>query len=265
MLFGFDPYNLLTTLIASFAIQGAFFAFAASLKTDKVTDLSYSLSFALLSAFLVIANRAFAPVQLAVAAFVLIWAARLGGYLLARIIKIGKDARFDDKRGDFLKFLAFWVLQAVSVWAIMLPVTVLLSLPEPEPFGALSIAGAAIWALGFGIEAMSDAQKYAFKNDAANKGRWIQSGLWKYSRHPNYFGEVLLWWGLFLVVLPSLSASTIFAVIGPLFISLLILFVSGIPLLEKSAEEKYGSDPDYRDYKKRTSVFLLLPRRGKGR
>jgi steroid 5-alpha reductase family enzyme len=261
MLFAFDPFNVLTTLIASFAIQALFFAFAASLKTDKVTDLSYSLSFALLSIILILGNKAFAPVQLFAAAAVAIWAARLGSYLLSRILKIGKDARFDDKRGDFLKFLGFWVLQAVAVWAVMLPVTALLSLPSPAPLGAVSIAGAALWAIGFAVEAASDAQKYAFRNRPENKGRWMDSGLWRYSRHPNYFGEVVLWWGLFILALPSLSGKTMFAAAGPVFITLLLLFVSGVPLLEKSADEKYGKDPAYQAYKRRTSIFVPLPRR----
>jgi steroid 5-alpha reductase family enzyme len=265
MLFSFDPCNILSTLIASFAIQAIFFAFAASFKTDKVTDLSYSLSFALLSILLVFANRAFAPVQLIAAGFVVIWAARLGAYLLARILKIGKDARFDDKRGNFLKFLGFWVIQAVAVWAVMLPLTVLLSLPSAAPLGAVSLAGAVVWIIGFAIEAAGDAQKYAFRNDPTNKGRWIQSGLWKYSRHPNYFGEVILWWGLFVLALPSFSASLLFTLIGPVFITLLLLFVSGVPLLEKSAEAKHGNNTEYQAYKRRTSIFVLMPPRKDGR
>jgi steroid 5-alpha reductase family enzyme len=261
MLFSFDPYNVLTALIASFAIQALFFAFAASLKTDKVTDLSYSLSFALLSVILVLGNRAFAPVQLAAAAAVVIWAARLGAYLLSRILRIGKDSRFDDKRGDLLKFLGFWVLQALTVWLVMLPIAVLLSLPAPAPFGPLSIAGIAVWAIGFAVEAASDAQKYSFRNRPENKGRWIETGLWKYSRHPNYFGEILQWWGLFALALPSLTGTLLLTAIGPLSITLLLLFVSGVPLLEKSAEERYGQDPAYRAYKRRTSLLVPLPPR----
>jgi steroid 5-alpha reductase family enzyme len=261
MLFSFDPLNILAALIVSFAIQALFFAFAASLKTDKVTDLSYSLSFAIISILLVLVNRAYAPVQLIEAAFIVAWAARLGIYLLARILKIGKDARFDDKRGNFLVFLRFWILQAVAVWAIMLPATVLLSVPAAAPLGPVSLAGAVIWAIGFAIEVASDAQKYAFRNDPKNKGRWIRSGLWKYSRHPNYFGETLLWWGLFVLALPSLPASALFTLLGPVFITLLLLFVSGVPLLEKSAEEKHGKDPEYQAYKRRTSLFVLMPPR----
>ena len=261
MFFSFDPYNILTTLIISFAIQALFFVFAATFKTDKLTDLSYSLSFAILSIVLVLWNRAFAPIQLLASTLVVAWAARLGAYLFSRILKIGTDARFDDKRGDFLAFLRFWVIQAVAVWVIMLPVTVILSLPSVGSLGAVSLCGAALWVIGFALEVTSDAQKYAFRNDPKNKGRWIQSGLWKYSRHPNYFGEAILWWGLFILVLPSLPASLLFTVVGPIFITLLLLFVSGIPLLEKSAEERHGKDPEYQAYRGRTSIFVLLPPR----
>jgi steroid 5-alpha reductase family enzyme len=259
MLFLFDPYNILSTLIVSFAIQALFFAFAASLKTDKVTDLSYSISFAILSILLVVVNRAYAPAQLLAAALVFVWAVRLGTYLLSRILKIGKDARFDDKRGNFLVFLRFWVIQAIAVWVIMLPVTTLISLRSVTFLGAIPLFGAAIWVIGFAIEVTSDAQKYAFRNDPKNNGRWIQSGLWKYSRHPNYFGEVVLWWGLFLLALPSFPASLLFTVVGPISITLLLLFVSGIPLLEKSAEVKHGKNPEYQAYKGRTSIFVLMP------
>ncbi len=264
MLFAFDPYSIFAVLLASFAIQALFFVFAASFKTDKLTDLSYSLSFALLSVLLVLVNRAYSPIQLLAAALVLVWALRLGGYLVARIARIGKDERFDDKRGHFLKFLAFWVLQALVVWLVLLPLTVLLSLPSTQGLGALPIAGALVWALGFAIEAVSDAQKYAFKNDGRNAGKWIETGLWRYSRHPNYFGEVLLWWGLFLVALPQLSGTLLLAVLGPVSITLLLLFVSGVPLLEKSAERKYGADPAYKAYRDRTSLFLIMPPRKAG-
>lgn len=257
----FDPYNILGTLVASFAIQGFFFIFAAAFKTDKLTDLSYSLSFAVLALTLVFVNRAFSPRQILAASFVVAWALRLGAYLLSRILKIKRDARFDDKRGDFLKFLGFWVLQAIVVWVVLLPVTVLLSLEETTGIGALSVAGAILWALGFAIEALSDAQKYSFRNKPENADRWIETGLWKYSRHPNYFGETLLWWGVFVFALPNLSGLLLLSIAGPVAITLLLLFVSGIPLLEKSAERKHGQDDAYRSYKRRTSIFIPLPPR----
>jgi steroid 5-alpha reductase family enzyme len=260
-MFLFDPHGILATLVASFAIQALFFAFAASLKTDKVTDLSYCLSFAILALGSMLVHRAFAPVQLLVTALVLAWAARLGSYLFARILKMGRDARFDDKRGDFVKFLAFWILQALVVWIAMLPTTALLSLSEAPGFGSLAIAGAILWAVGFAVESAADAQKRAFKDDPANAGRWIETGLWKYSRHPNYFGEALLWWGIFLIALPGLSGALIATAVGPLSVTLLLLFVSGVPILEKKAEAAHGHDPAYQAYKGRTSVFVPLPTR----
>jgi len=261
MFFSFDPYNILWTFIASFLIQALFFAFAASFKTDKVTDISYSLGFTLLTLVILFANKAYAPSQLLAAAFVVIWAARLGGYLLTRILKIGKDDRFDDKRGNFVKFLSFWILQALAVWLILMPVSVLLSLPNVQALNTVSILGASLWVVGFIIEAISDAQKFSFKNKSENKQRWIQSGLWKYSRHPNFFGETMLWWGIFIYVLPNLSGALYLTIIGPIAITLLLLFVSGIPLLEQSAEKKYGNDAEYKAYKNRTSLFFLLPNR----
>lgn len=259
MIFAFDQYNILGTLLVSFMIQALFFAFAFSFKTDKVTDFSYSLSFAFLTVFLMLANKAFAPAQMLAAAFVILWAFRLGSYLLIRILRIGKDARFDDKREHFIRFLAFWILQAIAVWAILLPVTVLLSLPSVDGLSALSLVGAFLWAAGFVIEIISDAQKFAFKKNPTKAKGWIQTGLWKYSRHPNYFGEILLWWGVFIFTLPYLDGALYFTVAGPVFITLLLLFVSGIPLLEKSADKKHGDTPEYLAYKRNTSIFFPLP------
>jgi steroid 5-alpha reductase family enzyme len=109
------------------------------------------------------------------------------------------------------------------------------------------------------VEAAADAQKSAFKANDANRGRFITTGLWRYSRHPNYFGEILVWWGLFVYAVPFLHGAAFAVVVGPVFITLLLLFVSGIPLLERSADEKYGDDPAYRDYKRRTSILVPLP------
>ena len=261
MFFAFDPLNVLSSLVLSLAVQALFFAFAASLRTDKVTDLSYSLSFIVITAFLVVGGRAFAPVQLLVALLVLAWAVRLGSYLLARILRVGKDERFDDKRGNFPKFLKFWILQAFAVWVIMLPVTVLLGLGGDLGIGPVSVAGALLWALGFAIEAASDAQKGAFRKDPANSGRWIDSGLWRFSRHPNYFGEILQWWGVFVVAAPAFAPIAFLTAVGPLSITLLLLFVSGVPLLEKAADRKYGADPAYQEYRRRTSILVPLPPR----
>ena len=252
---------ILLSLAVSLVVNAAFFAVAAIRKTDVVTDLSYSLSFAVLAIALP-SLGAREPVQLAASFLVLIWAVRLGGYLLTRILRIKVDHRFDEMREKPLRFARFWLLQAISVAVIMMPVSYLLGREGAPGFGFWAIAGAAIWLVGLAIEAAADAQKSAFKARDENRERFITSGLWRYSRHPNYFGEMLVWWGLFVFAVPFLDGAAFAVVIGPVFITLLLLFVSGIPLLERSAEAKYGDDPAYREYKRRTSILVpLQPRR----
>ena len=252
---------ILLSFVISLAVNAAFFAFAATRKTDVVTDLSYSLSFAVLAIVLPLLG-AHEPVQLVASLLVLVWAVRLGGYLLGRILRMKVDHRFDEMRDDPLRFARFWLLQAISVAAIMLPVSYLVAQDAAPGFGLWSAAGASIWLVGLVIEAAADAQKSAFKGKSENRERFIESGLWRYSRHPNYFGEILVWWGLFVFAVPFLHGAAFAVVIGPVFITLLLLFVSGIPLLERSADARYGDDPAYREYKRRTSILVPLPPRG---
>ena len=256
MLFQFDVYNILTSLIISIVIQAIFFLFAFAFKTDKVTDFSYSLSFIVMTVVFSAINRAFDSVRIILAVMIILWGLRLGTYLLTRILRIGKDDRFDDKRNDFVKFLAFWIFQAFTVWFVMMPSVVAFSMGSFSDLSAITILGISMWLIGFIVEINSDQQKFVYKLNPDNKGHWIDTGIWKYSRHPNYFGETLLWWGIFVMILPSLHGILYITVIGPIFITCMLLFVSGIPLLEKSANKKYGSNTDYQKYKQTTSIFI---------
>jgi len=261
-MFFLDSSVLLFTLTVSLVVQALFFVLAYTFKTDKFTDFTYSSTFVLLTIYQIIHFRAFSLPQIIIALGVVIWALRLGTYLLTRILRIGKDDRFDDKRGHFLRFMIFWIIQGVTVWAVMIPVSVTLSLPSKGELNPLFLAGGLIWAGGFLMEVISDAQKFRFKSREENRGKWIESGLWKLSRHPNYFGEISLWWGVFLMALSLRDISYWWIAAGPLFITLLILFVSGVPLLEKSADAKYGSRKEYLDYRERTSLLIpWFPRR----
>ncbi len=251
---------ILVSLAVALAVNGLFFAIAAVRRTDVVTDLSYSLTFALLAVALPFTGAA-EPVQLIAALLVLLWAVRLGGYLFRRILRMKVDHRFDEMRDDPLRFARFWFLQAITVALVMLPVSYLLDRQHPPGIGAWTITGSAVWLVGAVVEAVADAQKSAFRGKDENRGRFIAGGLWRYSRHPNYFGEILVWWGLFAYTVPFLDGAAFAVVAGPVFITLLLLFVSGIPLVERSADEKYGHDPAYRDYKRRTSVLVPLPPR----
>jgi len=250
--------GILVSFAISLTVNAAFFAVAAARKTDVVTDLSYSLSFAALAIGLPLLDGAYAAAQLLAAAFVLAWAVRLGAYLFGRILRVKVDHRFDDMRERPLRFARFWFLQAITVAIVMLPVSYLLSRNDAPALGAWAIAGGTVWLLGLAIEWLSDAQKSASKKTSE---RFVTSGLWRYSRHPNYFGEMLVWWGIFVFAVPFLHGLAFLVAIGPAFITLLLLFVSGIPMLEKSAEARFGDDPAYREYRQRTSILVPLPRR----
>ena len=194
-----------------------------------------------------------------VALLVSIWAFRLGAYLLIRIQKLGRDDRFDTMRSNFVKFAGFWLLQGLTVWVVLLP-SMLFIINETVAVSPLVVIGAAVWLVGLLAESFADWQLYTFITNAANKGRWIQRGLWRYSRHPNYFGEITVWVGVYLIALSGLSgASIIIALLGPAYIAGLLLFVSGIPTSEKSADKRWGNDKQYQDYKRRTSVLIPLP------
>ena len=251
-------HEFLVSLAVSFGINLAFFALAAIRKTDVVTDLSYGLSFAASVVALVLLDGVGDPWRLGLAAMVLLWALRLAAYLFRRILAMKVDHRFDGMRERPLVFARFWTLQALSVAIILLPVTFALGRPTPGP-SALQAAGAVVWLAGLLIEALADAQKSAWKRKGETS--FLDRGLWAWSRHPNYFGEILVWWGIWLYALPSLSGLDHLAALGPIFITLLLLFVSGIPLLEKAATIRYAGRADYAAYRAATSILVPLPPR----
>lgn len=256
-----ELFILLETFGISMLIQAVFFFIAFSFQTDKVTDFSYGLSFIALL-FYLLSQRSFSDLFVIVlSAMVLIWAIRLISYLFTRILKIGKDDRFDEMRSKPLKFASFWILQGISVWVIMLPVIFFMT--SYSEIGSRNITfmiiGLIVWLLGISIETISDMQKFKFKNDPANKGRWVNIGLWKCSRHPNYFGEILCWWGVFVYVIPFLEGFGYLTIVGPIYITLLLLFVSGVPLIEKKYDERYKDNKEYQKYKRETNLLIPWP------
>lgn len=246
---------LLTDLAIALLINVALFVPAFLLKTDKLTDISYSLTFIFLSirAFLASSGSAKAQVLLAM---ILLWAFRLGIYLWMRINRLGRDKRFDDIRTHAIKFFGFWVLQGLSVWLIML--SSLLFWKATNQTGLFAVFGIIIWALGLTIESIADYQKANFYRTQNHQQLWINTGLWRYSRHPNYFGEILVWVGIYLFTVTAFAWPTaLFALISPLYIMVLLRFISGVPKLEKSADAKFGHLPNYRAYKRSTNCLLL--------
>jgi steroid 5-alpha reductase family enzyme len=191
---------------------------------------------------------------------VILWAIRLASFLFLRIQRAGKDQRFDELKTSPVRFLVPWSLQGLWVFLTLVAVLVvnLQSTPAP-PLGPLDVAGIALWVLGFSVEVVADRQKTAFNRNPENRDKWIDTGLWSYSRHPNYFGEILLWSGIALSGASVFSGSEWWALVSPIFVAILLTKISGIPLLDRKAFSKWGHNPDYLAYRKRTRALLPLP------
>ncbi len=254
--------DVLITLAISIGVNVFMFIPAYFFRTDKLTDISYALTFVLVVWWAAITTGLTVPTFI-VAAMVTLWAARLGAYLLIRIQKMGKDARFDKMRENFIKFAGFWLLQGFTVWVVLLPSTLFI-FNQNTTVPAWAFIGVVIWLIGLLVETFADIQLFKFIMNPLNKGKWIDEGLWHYSRHPNYFGEISLWAGVYLFAIYGLVGTQIFfGLVGPLYITGLIGFVSGIPILEKSADKRWGKNPAYRAYKARTSILIPLPSKKK--
>jgi steroid 5-alpha reductase family enzyme len=251
--------TLWLTLAFSLAVQAVFFVFAAGFKTDKVTDLSYGLTFVLLAGFLFSRSSGHGAAAAVLAAMVAAWGVRLAAYLVYRIWKMGRDARFDGIRERPWSFAKFWLFQGIAVWAIILPVT--LWFASPGPWGWLKTGGVFLWLAGLVIETVADLQKFRHKSVPKGQAPWIDTGLWRYSRHPNYFGELLCWWGVFIFTAGDLAGRVWLGLVGPVTITLILLLVTGIPTLEQSGDRKYGKVPEYQAYKRRTSLLVPWPPR----
>lgn len=251
---------LLWLLLIAVALNLAGFLVAFWRKSDKLTDFSYGASFLVIGLVALFANEG-SKTKYLLLTLVGLWAVRLAGFLVIRIVKAKKDRRFDGVRENFWKFGAFWLGQAVLAWLIMLPAMFLLNNNlTAHGLKVPAVAGALISLFGLTIEAVADAQKFRFKQKPANKDRWIAEGLWKYSRHPNYFGEILVWAGIYIYCFGYISAAQRWiGLISPVVITFMLLFVTGIPKLEKYADQKWGGRPEYQKYKARTSLLVPLP------
>jgi len=243
---------------AAFVIQFLVFIPSALRRTERFFDLTGSLTFIAVS----IALALLAPAQDArgwiLAAMVVVWAARLGSFLFARVHRAGTDGRFDEIKTNPLRFFQVWCIQGlwVALTASAAWIAMSADAADRAPLDGFAVAGIVVWLAGMVFEVVADLQKQAFRADPANKGEFIRTGLWSRSRHPNYFGEILVWVGVFLVAVPVLQGWQWVAVLSPLFVVLLLTRVSGIPLLEKRADERWGDRADYRAYRDRTPVLV---------
>jgi steroid 5-alpha reductase family enzyme len=249
---------LAITLAVALGINVAMFVVAYRQGTDRLTDISYAVTFITVAAYGLF-TRPVTPLRFLLFAMVTIWAVRLGAFLLSRVVRKGKDARFDNIRGNFRKFATFWVGQGLAAWVVLIPALLALH-TDAADISLIAWLGVAVWAAGTIIEAAADSQKRRFSLNPANQGRFISSGIWAYSRHPNYFGEILLWTGIYITAATVLEpVQALAGLVSPIYIAALLLYVSGIPILEKNADAKWGKESAYQDYKRRTSLLIPLP------
>ena len=251
------PVFALAVIIA-FAIQWIAFVPAYLRQTEKFFDITGSLTYISVAIIAALLSSDLDGRSILLVALIGVWAARLGTFLFRRIHKAGKDVRFDVLKPSFIRFLNVWTIQGLWVSLTLAAALAAITTSTRVNLGVFALVGALIWVVGFTIEVLADAQKSRFRSDPANKGRFMNTGLWARSRHPNYFGEIVLWIGIAVIALPVLSGWQWVTLISPVFVFLLLTRVSGVPMLEKRADKEWGGQEDYEAYKERTPV--LVPR-----
>ena len=253
---GLPVFALLVGL--AFLIQWLVFIPAYRRQTEKFFDLTGSLTYISVSTLALFLSAGVDGRAILVWALVVIWAVRLGSFLFGRIKKAGKDDRFDEIKPSFIRFLNVWTIQGLWVTLTMAAALVAITTLNRKDLDIFAVLGFLVWVFGFAIEVVADSQKSRFRANPDNKGKFIQTGLWSRSRHPNYFGEIMLWIGIAVITLPVLQGWQWVALISPVFVTVLLTRVSGVPLLEKKADQKWGGQADYETFKKSTPV--LIPR-----
>ena len=231
-------------------------------KTERFYDLTGGLTYITLVGFSLWAGSQSEPTssrELIISLLVVIWSLRLSSFLYLRIHRTGKDGRFDKLKTSSIRFLVPWTIQGLWVFLTMIVVIVINTQANSAPaLGIWDGIGLSIWILGFSIEVIADNQKTVFNSEPNNQGKWIDCGLWSYSRHPNYLGEILLWTGIAFFGVSCFTGLEKIAWISPLFIYLLLTKISGTPILDRRALEKWGDDSEYQIYREKTP--LLFPR-----
>jgi steroid 5-alpha reductase family enzyme len=239
-------------------IQFAIFLPSFIFQTEKFYDLTGSLTFISVTSIAYFSLDNPSTIDTILYLYVIVWAGRLGIFLFRRIIKDGKDERFDKAKKKFFWFLQYWMGQAA--WVVFTAGASILAILSPveAELEVIAFIGIFLWWSGFLIEVISDYQKRKFRETSDPKTEFISTGLWARSRHPNYFGEITLWVGMAVISLSSLSGvEYVTAIVSPVFVYFLLIKLEGVPMLERIADERYGELSDYQEYKANTPVLMM--------
>jgi steroid 5-alpha reductase family enzyme len=242
-------------VLLAFGLQWLAFIPAYLRQTEKFYDLTGSLSYISVVLVALWMSGHTDSRSLLLAALIIIWALRLGSFLFLRILADGSDSRFDKIKPRPISFLATWSLQGLWVSVTAGCALAAITTATLKPLTLLDLIGIVLWVLGFALEVIADRQKRQFRQ-LHGSGQFIATGLWSRSRHPNYLGEIMLWLGVALLAAPALQGWQWVTVISPLFVYLLLTRVSGIPLLERKSDQKWGDDPQYLAYEAKVPVLV---------
>ena len=243
----------------TFIIQWIVFIPSFLNKTEHFFDLTGSLTFISVVLITLMLIPEIYVRDIVIALLVVIWATRLGSFLFLRVRKDGGDGRFTIMKTKFWWFLMTWNIQGMWVFLSLAAGLAAMTSAEKVEVDIFLIFGLVVWVLGFSIEVISDGQKSKFRSKTENKDKFITSGIWSWSRHPNYFGEILLWCGITIIALPVLQGWQFITLISPIFIIILLTQISGVRLLELRGKKKWGENEEYRKYLRNTSVLIPLP------
>ena len=245
--------------LIAFAVQWICFIPSWFLHSERFFDLVGSATYLTVAVVSLLAIPKIDTRSVLLGLMICLWGLRLGTFLFARVQAVGHDARFNLIKHKFAWFLMTWTVQGLWVLITSSAALAAITSSKRSDFGIIGIIGIILWLTGFVIEIVADEQKRKFKLDPSKQNSFITDGLWGWSQHPNYFGEIVLWIGVALVALPGLSSWQYFTLISPVFVFILLTRISGLPMLNSAARKRWGDDPEFLAYKKSTPVLIPRP------
>jgi len=251
---------VINAVFLSFLIQWILFVPAYYFQIEKFYDLAGSITYLTIIIYISYSSylmTGFNLGSLILGLFVIIWALRLGIFLFTRIQSTGEDKRFQSIKRSPSQFFMTWTLQ--GMWVTICSACTLTAIANGVVLNGVFLMGFLVFLLGFSIEIIADHQKSSFRKNQANQGHFIKTGLWAYSKHPNYLGEITLWVGIAICSLSSLSGLQLITLISPVFTYVLLVYISGISLLKARGEEKWGHLSQYQEYVDRTPTLFFNP------